>query len=265
MPQTEILNFLFGNLRRRHCRDHEIPRNNLVFSLEESLLTQEDFEDWRLVNLEYVPNAPAAERVPFYDVRRLRTATSLKTRLPRVGFFSTNAFFENWMTNTDNQFRVVVNQSLLGGLHTRFSATEPTEPLRIDGVDGEHAENQDCMGCHARWTPCGYFAIIHTITNDLSATMVTPKSRGSSASLHILWKAQPRRDPVGSTTHCRASQIRICVGTKTCLFANSARCDANDPTVASVIAFETVGSILSRCSSSFFLSARHRQAPTLPR
>ena len=238
VPQTAMLNFLFGNLQRRHCEDHDIPRNNFNFNLDDSLLTQADFEDWRLVTLEFVPNAPADERIPFYDIRRLRTATSLKTRLPRVGFFSTNAFFENWMTNDDNQFRVAVNQSLLGGLHTRFSATEPTEPLNIDGVDANHAENQDCMGCHRQVDPMrAYFA--------KSYNTKYQRPFGDGAAARILRGVRPvftfygERNQGGDlrrfgrliAEHPKFASAWV---QKVCLFANSERCDANDPTFRAI-------------------------------
>ena len=233
VPQTEMLNFLFGSLRRRHCDDHEFRRNNFTFGLEDSLLTQGDFEDWRLVTLEFDPNASVDERIPFYDIRRLRTATSLKTRVPRVGFFSTNAFFENWMTNDDNQFRVAVNQSLLGGLHTRFSATEPTEPLRVDGIDGAHAENQDCMGCHRQVDPMrAYFA------KSFNTSYQRPFGDGGDG--RILRGVRPvftfygRRSQGGDlrrfgrliAEHPKFASAWV---QKLCLFANSARCDPNDP------------------------------------
>lgn len=233
LEQTDVLNFLFGVVRSRHCQDHQIPNNNLRFNLDESVLTEADFQDWRLVTLEFAPNARAGDRIPFYDVRRLRTATSVQTRLPRVGFFSTNAFFENWMTNTDNQFRVAVNQSLLGGLHTRFSATEPTEPLRTDGVDGEHAENQDCMGCHRQIDPMrGYFAKSYNINYQ--------RPFGDGADTQILDGVRPvftfygERNQGGDlrrfgrliAEHPKFASAWV---QKLCLFANSDRCDENDP------------------------------------
>ena len=76
----------------------------------------------------------------------------------RVGFFSTNAFFENWGTNVDNQFRVAVNQSLLAGLHIGFNASEQTQPFGGARIDGEHAV-EDCYGCHKNIDPMrAYFS-----------------------------------------------------------------------------------------------------------
>ena len=56
------------------------------------------------------------------------------------------------MTNTDNQFRVVVNQSRLVGCTHGFRH-RPTEPLRTDGVDRTR-ENQDCMVVIAKLIRC---------------------------------------------------------------------------------------------------------------
>ena len=137
------------------------------------------------------------------------------------------------MTNTDNQFRVAVNQSLLGGLHTRFSATEPTEPLRTDGVNGEHAENQDCMGCHRQVDPMrAYFAKSYSINYQ--------RPFGDGADAQILDEVRPvftfygERSQGGDlrrfgrliAEHPKFASAWV---QKLCLFANSARCDENDP------------------------------------
>ena len=133
-------------------RNHD-SRNRFRIGLDETHLTEEDFNDWRLVELSYQPNAGANERTAFYDLYRLRRANSVVTRIPRVGFFSTNAFFENWATNVDNQFRVSVNQSLLAGLHIGFNASERAQPFDGAPIDGDHAV-EECYGCHKTSTRC---------------------------------------------------------------------------------------------------------------
>ncbi|MGB0648333.1 MAG: hypothetical protein ACPGQS_14205, partial [Bradymonadia bacterium] len=233
IPQFEMLKFIFGLVRRRRCENHSIPGVNFRYGINDTVLTEEDFNDWRLVTFELAANTPESELIPFYDVRRLRTATSVKTRVPRVGYFTTNAFFENWMTNSDNQFRVAVNQSLLAGLHTRFSATEPTVPLRTDGVDGEHSSNADCMGCHKQVDPMrAYFAKSYNISYQ--------RPFGDGADGRILPGMQSaftfygRRNEGGNlrrfgrliAQHPKFASAWL---QKLCLFTNSARCDVNDP------------------------------------
>ena len=63
LSQSEVLNFLFGAVRRRNCENHQINRN--FYRFNNGHLRPEDFEDWRLVRLNYRRNAPAADRTPF--------------------------------------------------------------------------------------------------------------------------------------------------------------------------------------------------------
>ena len=92
MPQKRFLEVMFGRLRSRNCEGNTLNRNSLNF--EETILTENDFSDWRLVSFDYSKRHQPEELVPFYDIRRLRQASEVKTRLPRVGFFTTNAFLK---------------------------------------------------------------------------------------------------------------------------------------------------------------------------
>ena len=80
-------------------------------------LSAADFSDWTMVTV----RTPAAGEptTSFYDLPSLRAATTLTLSVPRVGFFSTPAFFANWQTNTSNQMRVTMNQALIVALGTR--------------------------------------------------------------------------------------------------------------------------------------------------
>jgi hypothetical protein len=61
----------------------------------------------------------------FYDLGKLRNATELVLSTPRVGFFTTPAFFANWPTNTSNQARVTMNQTLIVALGAAVDGTDP--------------------------------------------------------------------------------------------------------------------------------------------
>ena len=65
-----MLNVMLGNMRRRHCTDHQFERND--YRYPDGILTEADFNDWREVTFTYRRNAPADDRIPFYDVQRLR-------------------------------------------------------------------------------------------------------------------------------------------------------------------------------------------------
>src|SRR5262249_55975062 len=70
-------------------------------TLTSGQLTADDFAQWKMVTV----RAPKAgeQPTPFWDIPTLRSATELVLAVPRVGFFSTPAFFANWQTNTSNQ------------------------------------------------------------------------------------------------------------------------------------------------------------------
>ena len=72
-----------------------------------------DFTDWTMVTIR--PPASGETVTQFWNLPTLRTASELVLQIPRVGFFSTPAFFANWQTNTSNQTRVTTHQALIVG------------------------------------------------------------------------------------------------------------------------------------------------------
>jgi len=232
IAQSSVLNFLLGALRRRDCVGHEIERNTHRFA--NMHLQPEDFEDWRLVRLNYRRNAPAEDRIPFYDILTLRNADTVLTRLPRVGFFTTNAFFENWQTNEDNQFRVAVNQSLLAGLHMTFASSEPTEPLNLEAIDAQHtADMPTCYGCHRQLDPMRYY-----FSKSFNVRYQRPYGEGESQ--RILRPLDPSFAFLGTQNeggdlrrfgrliaeHPRFPSAWV---QKLCHYANSVACNERDP------------------------------------
>jgi hypothetical protein len=147
----EILRLQWGHLRCRGMQDYRF------YGTARMNRSGPDYNDFREV--EFVPtdpNGPLSEP-PFWDVdtwRNVPAGAMVKTRLPRMGFMTTPAFFNNWETNGDNQFRVTVNQTLIVALHGTFRVGEPTNPLHLDGVDSGHAqEGTACFGCHRQMDP----------------------------------------------------------------------------------------------------------------
>ena len=236
--QSALLNFFVGDIRRRDCEGHSIPRNRHRFGIGETHLTEADYNDWRLVDFNFSANAPAEERIPFYDLIRLRRANAVVTRVPRVGFFTTNAFFENWATNVDNQFRVAVNQSLLAALHIGFNASERTAPFNDSVIDREHAA-QECYGCHKNIDPMrNYFSKSYNVSYQ------RPFGEGDNA--RILGNGRPaftfrgQRNRGGDlrrfgrmlAEHPDFAKAWV---QKVCHFANSARCNESDPRFQQIV------------------------------
>jgi len=81
---------------------------------------------WRPVT---VRTANEGEKLtPFYDLPTLRAANEIVVRTPRVGFFSTPAFFANWPTNNSNQHRDTLNQALIVGLGRSINRSTRAPP-----------------------------------------------------------------------------------------------------------------------------------------
>ncbi|MFN3197402.1 MAG: hypothetical protein ACE366_03120 [Bradymonadia bacterium] len=231
VPGPDALDMLFGFILARRCDPR--PERNINFS--NPPLTLEDFEDWRMV--EFVPTNEALDgevQRRFYDLPRLREADRVVTRLPRVGFFTTSSFFNNWESNADNQFRVWANQAVLGALHVGFGATEPTEPLSEDGLDPAHAApDTACHGCHRHLDPMRLYFTAYGFDSQRARNGGPEEDvfdddwvpsfafRGHTADGGNLYRfadllAEHPRFPISWTQ-------------KLCLWANAERCDENDP------------------------------------
>jgi hypothetical protein len=116
-----------------------------------------DFDDWRMVTVRQ-PTAGESTST-FYDLPTLRQSNALVLNLPRVGFFTTPAFFANWQTNTSNTMRVTMNQTLIVALGAMFDGVDSTTPAPdadggLPGLDLVHAgPGTACYVCHRLLDP----------------------------------------------------------------------------------------------------------------
>ena len=139
------------------------PKNNGINDIR-FVLNQPDLydrgpdgEDWRTVTLVYNPDstdmATEAEILDPANAVRLRSIPdggSIELRAPRLGFFTSPAFFQTWQTNRDNDFRVTVNQAMIVATGLTFSPGDNT-PLSGDdaAVDLDmFPRDSTCYGCH---------------------------------------------------------------------------------------------------------------------
>lgn len=108
---------------------------------------------WRPVTV----RAPMAgeKLTPFYDLKTLRTKNEIVTRMPRVGFFTTPAFFANWQTNKSNEVRNAMNQTLVVAIGKSINPVDKGTSTVLDmGNDGEHSDpTSPCYGCHQTMDP----------------------------------------------------------------------------------------------------------------
>ncbi len=121
-----------------------------------SILQKSDFSDWRLVTINQSNTANAWTR--WWDIaslRGLQSGASITFRVPRVGFFSTPAFFANWQTNDSNQMRVTMNQAFIVALGAAVDGTDPTmTSATVPGLAIDHAGTSGaCFGCHQTLDP----------------------------------------------------------------------------------------------------------------
>lgn len=186
-----------------------------------------DFSDWTLVTLR-APNAGEATTT-FYDLPSLRTASELVLKTAHAGFFSTPAFGANWPTNTSNQMRVTLNQTLIVATGTAIDGTDPTVPPSTPGLDQEHAQSgQGCYGCHQLLDPT------RSILANTWSWYYYPQSESEYLQQKGLFAFQGVVAPVNTiddfaqllATHPLVPSAWV---QKLCYWANSAACDASDP------------------------------------
>lgn len=118
----------------------------------ENLFTDSDWSDWRWVTFRQPQSID--ETTDFNDLPALRSASEAVLYGPRVGFFTTPAFFANWCTNIDNASRVLANQTLIAGLDRSIDGENITVLLDDSNVEKMHADPKSgCYGCHVMLDP----------------------------------------------------------------------------------------------------------------
>ena len=186
-----------------------------------------EFESWRMVTIRR-PGA-GEQATAFYDLDAMRGAKELVLRVPRVGFFSTPAFFANWATNTSNQARVTMNQTLIVAMGKSFDDTNNTIPITETALDGAHAgPGTTCYGCHRTLDPMrqafrqAYTLAYHeqldasqNLVNGVFAFDGVTKQLSGIYDLADTMAAQPR--------------FSLAWAQKLCTWANSAPCVEDDP------------------------------------
>jgi hypothetical protein len=115
-------------------------------------LATTDYASWKMVTVRQPAAGEAVTR--FYDLPSFRTSTELVLTIPRVGFFTTPAFFANWQTNTSNTMRVTTNQALIVATGAAIDGTDLTVPTTTPGLDAVHAApGSACFLCHQLLDP----------------------------------------------------------------------------------------------------------------
>jgi hypothetical protein len=191
-----------------------------------------DFGDWRMVTIRQPMLGEST--TTFYDLPALRSASTLVLDLPRVGFFTTPAFFANWQTNLSNTMRVTTNQTLIVALGAMVDGTDQTVAIPGDGglppgLDSAHAgPGTACYSCHQTLDPTrSIFASTYSWfyhAQDTAAFSGQPGEfafRGVTAYPHSVYDLAAIL-----STHPLFGPAWV---QKLCEYSNSQACETNDP------------------------------------
>jgi hypothetical protein len=194
---------------------------------------------WRPVT---VRTATTGEKLkPFYDLPSLRQADEIVVRTPRVGFFSTPAFFANWTTNNSNQHRDTLNQALIVGVGRSINPVDRgTSTVLDNGKDGQHSDpTSPCYSCHQTMDPMrNVFRQAYTFSYHAQHD---PAQLFSTASFDYLGqKAALTSFDDLATALVTHPLYPTAWAQKLCYYANSSPCSEDDPEFTRVVtAFAT--------------------------
>lgn len=211
-----------------------------------------DYDNWKMVTVR--PPRGSEPTTAFYDLPRLRTTNELVVRTPRVGFFSTPAFFANWPTNASNQMRVTANQTLIVATGTSIDGTDDTVPPSEPGLDAVHAGEPACFSCHKTMDPT------RSILSATFSWYYHPQTDPIFANEKGLFAFQGVTAPVRSIadlggTLARHPLLGPAWVQKLCYYANSAECRESDLAFKRVVrAFESSGYSWNVLVREFFSS-----------
>jgi hypothetical protein len=193
-----------------------------------------DFADWALVTIR--PPAAGETTTAFYELPTLRTATELVLSIPRVGFYSTPAFFANWPTNISNQMRVTMNQTLIVALGAQVDGSDATitPGTPPPGLDTVHAAQPACSFCHQTLDPLrSIFAANYSWNyhNQLDSKLGAQKGMFS---FHDVIQPVTSMDDMGGAL-AQHPLFAEAWAQKLCYYANSAPCVSTDPEFQRVV------------------------------
>ncbi|MEL6344609.1 MAG: hypothetical protein AAFV53_15950, partial [Myxococcota bacterium] len=238
----------------------------------------DDISDWRTVTL--IHDDSSTDHLDPYEfeepefpnyLRSIPDGGSITLRAPRVGYFTQPAFFQTWLTNPDNQFRVTLNQTMLIALGKTFTPGDTTERYEGDAaIDLDvFPHGSECYGCHKNME--GMIAPFQREYDPLYTR--EPKNpidppgaefsfQGYNESIYTL------QDFAEATiNHPGFAEAWVL---KLCQWGNSAACDPNHPTVDALAAdFEASGFNFSALipalfSSDLFTMTSDREQTTVP-
>jgi hypothetical protein len=154
---------------------------------------------------------------------------------PHPGFFATPAFQANWPTNSSNQMRVTVNQSLIVATGAAVDGTDGTTPATTPGLDAVHAApGSACFSCHQLLDPT------RSILSATYSWFYDPQTDPTLTSQPGLFAFQGVIQPMKTiddfgTILSQHPLVAAAWAQKVCYYANSAPCDPTDPLFQQIV------------------------------
>jgi len=240
--------------------DGNIPTRPIYWYSYMEGLEDEDFEDWRTIELahsdsprDYTPVILESNGDPVIEyyrynsskdavkgfadpdflpnLRRVGDGGRIAFRFPRVGFFSTPAFLELWQTNDDNDFRVTAAQTMIAALDATFTADDVTAPVStsgtVHGIDDVHAAPDTvCYQCHQHMDPMRLVFKNHQVSKHRGK----PYDDDLTATFSFLGERKSM-STVDDFARIIVEHPRYPVAwvQKLCMWSNSQRCTETDP------------------------------------
>ncbi len=211
-----------------------------------TMFSESDWGDWRWVT--FREPASLAETTEFNDLPALRSATEAVLYGPRVGFFTSPAFFANWPNNIDNGSRVLANQTLIVALDRSIDEESAIFRLKDDGsVEQQHATpGTVCYACHVTLDPMRDF--FRLSFGYYGHPRSTPPPTQNPFPMHGTFSVDgsklvqgTRLDDLGAALASHPDFGKAWTQ-KLCRFANSENCADSDPEFLRVAAaFEASG------------------------
>ena len=196
-------------------------------------LTTADFNNWKMVTIR--PPASGESPTAFFDLPTLRSSAELVLSTPRIGFFTTPAFFANWQTNTSNQMRVTINQALIVATGAAVDGTDATQPMSTPGLDSAHSSAPACIYCHKTLDPTrSIFAATYS-WNYHGQTDPTFSGQNGVFAFRGLVRSVGSIADLGSTLGSHPLMPQAWVQ-KLCYYVNSSACDTSDPEFQRIVA-----------------------------
>ena len=206
--------------------------NTLMAAL--GTFTVADYANWRPVTIRQPKAGETTTKAT--ETATLASGNTLILNTPRQGFFTTPAFFAGWQTNTGNQARVTINQTLITALDHAFDGSLSIAPPSMAAVDAEHAPpTSSCYSCHVDLDPMRqFFRNTYTVHYSLQKD---PNEKAIAGMFAFDGVSMTSTDGIYDLGNQLANHSLLASAwvEKVCTYATDAYCDPTDPEFVRIV------------------------------